>query len=91
MARDFLYPVAVMDWRRRYVLAWRVSNTMDTSFCLEALEDPLRRGGQRSSTTDEGVQFTSAAFSGKPPASGSARTAAGAGWTTFSSSGCGAA
>ena len=39
MARGFLYLVAVRDWYSRYVLAWRLSNTMDTSFCLDALED----------------------------------------------------
>ena len=40
----FLYLAVVMDWYSRYVLAWRLSNTMDTSFCLDALEDALRKG-----------------------------------------------
>ena len=93
MPRGFLYLVAVIDWYSRYVLAWRLSNTMDTSFCLEALEDALRRGRPEIFNTDQGAQFTSAALptSWKPPAYGSAWTAAGAGWTMSLSSGCGAA
>ena len=70
MTRGFLYLVAVMDWCSRYVLAWRLSNTMDTSFCLEALEDALRRGRPEIFNTDQGAQFTSAAFSGKLEAAG---------------------
>src|SRR5438270_9551260 len=62
MSRGFLYLVAVIDWYSRYVLAWRLSNTMDTSFCLEALEDALRRGRPEIFNTDQGAQFTSAAF-----------------------------
>jgi putative transposase len=64
MARGFLYLVVVMDWCSRYVLAWRLSNTMDTSFCLDALEDALRKGRPEIFNTDQGVQFTSAAFTG---------------------------
>jgi putative transposase len=62
MARGFLYLVAVIDWYSRYVLAWRLSNTMDTSFCLDALEDALRKGRPEIFNTDQGAQFTSAAF-----------------------------
>jgi putative transposase len=62
MPRGFLYLVAVIDWYSRYVLAWRLSNTMDISFCLEALEDALRRGRPEIFNTDQGAQFTSAAF-----------------------------
>ena len=93
MARGFLYLVAVMDWYSRYVLAWRLSNTMDTSFCLDALEDALRKGRPEIFNTDQGAQFTSTAFTDKLETAGcgSAWTAAGAGWTTSSSSGCGAA
>jgi putative transposase len=65
MARGFLYLVAVMDWHSRYILAWRLSNTMDTSFCLDALEDGLRKGRPEIFNTDQGAQFTSAAFAGK--------------------------
>ena len=61
MARGFLYLVAVIDWYS-YVLAWRLSNTMDTSFCLDALEDALRKGRPEIFNTDQGAQFTSAAF-----------------------------
>jgi putative transposase len=65
MARGFLYLVAVMDWYSRYVLAWRLSNTMDTSFCLDALEDALRKGRPEIFNTDQGAQFTSTAFTDK--------------------------
>jgi putative transposase len=65
MAHGFLYLVVVVDWYSRYVLAWRLSNTMDTSFCLDALEDALRKGRPEMSNTDQGAQFTSAAFTDK--------------------------
>jgi putative transposase len=65
MARGFLYLVVVMDWSSRYVLAWRLLNTMVTSFCLDALEDPLRKGRPEIFNTDQGAQFTSAAFTDK--------------------------
>ena len=65
MARGHLYLVAVMDWATRAVLAWRLSNTMDVRFCLEALEEALARYGKpRIFNTDQGSQFTSAAFTG---------------------------
>jgi putative transposase len=70
MARGFLYLVVVMDWHSRYVLAWRLSNTMDTSFCLDVLEDALRKGRPEIFTTDQGAQFTSAAFTDKLEAAG---------------------
>jgi putative transposase len=70
MARGFLYLVVVMDWHSRYVLAWRLSNTMDTSFCLDALEDALRKGCPEMFNTDQGAQFTSAAFTDKLEAAG---------------------
>ena len=44
MARGFLYPVAVMDWHSRYVLAWRLSNTLEAGFCSEALVESLAQG-----------------------------------------------
>ena len=59
MPRGFLYLVAVLDWYSRYVLAWRLSNTMDTLFCLEALEMALGRGEPVIFNTDQGAQFTS--------------------------------
>ena len=59
----FLYLVAIMDWASRRVLAWRLSNTMDTEFCLEALTEALERfGGAEIFNTDQGSQFTSIAF-----------------------------
>ena len=59
----FLYLVAVMDWATRRVLAWRLSNTMDTEFCLEALTEALERyGTPQIFNTDQGSQFASIAF-----------------------------
>jgi putative transposase len=65
MRRGFLYLVAVMDWATRKVLSWRVSNTMDAEFCIEALKDALARHGKPAIfNTDQGSQFTSAEFTG---------------------------
>ena len=67
----YLYLVAVMDWASRRVLAWRLSNTLDTSFCLEALTDALAGyGTPEIFNTDQGSQFTSMAFTGMLEASG---------------------
>jgi putative transposase len=63
MRRGFLYLVAVMDWATRKVLAWRVSNTMDTAFCIEALHEALAWFGRPEIfNTDQGSQFTSQEF-----------------------------
>ena len=63
MAHGFMYLVAIMDWYARRVLAWRVSNTFDSDFCVEALEDALTRyGPPEIFNTDQGAQFTSKAF-----------------------------
>ena len=61
MKRGFLYLVAIMDWYSRKVLAWRLSNTLDTRFCLEALEEAIEHTGRkpRIFNTDQGCQFTS--------------------------------
>ncbi len=64
MARGFLYLVAVMDWVSRYVLAWRLSNLLDASFCIEALEEALRQGRPEIFNTDQGSQFTDEGFTG---------------------------
>ena len=65
MPRGFLYLVAIMDWYSRKVLSWRLSNTMETGFCIEALEDALAKYGQPEIfNTDQGSQFTSEAFTG---------------------------
>ncbi len=63
MRRGFLYLAAIMDWASRRVLAWRLSNSMDTSFCIEALEEALQRfGPPKIFNTDQGSQFTSVDF-----------------------------
>jgi len=63
MARGFCYLVAIMDWASRKVLAWRLSNTLDASFCVEALEEALARyGTPEIFNTDQGSQFTSKGF-----------------------------
>jgi len=61
----FLYLVAIMDWASRHVLSWRLSNTMDASFCIEALEEALAKYGKPEIfNTDQGSQFTSFEFTG---------------------------
>jgi putative transposase len=65
MAKGFVYVVAIMDWYSRKVLAWRVSNTMDADFCVDALEEAISRyGAPDIFNTDQGAQFTSEAFTG---------------------------
>lgn len=65
LARGFMYLVAVMDWHSRRVLSWRVSNTLDTDFCVDALEEALtRHEPPEIFNTDQGCQFTSQAFTG---------------------------
>src|ERR1700751_3295059 len=71
IGRGFLYLVAVIDWASRAVLAWRLSNTMDVSFCVSALEEALARFGKPAIfNTDQGSQFTSVAFTGTLAAAG---------------------
>jgi putative transposase len=71
MAHGFLYLVAIIDWASRAVLAWRLSNTMDSAFCVEALEEALLwHGKPKIFNTDQGAQFTSAAFTAKLEAAG---------------------
>jgi putative transposase len=60
-----MYLAAIIDWYSRYVLAWRLSNTLDGSFCLEMLEEALSGGRPEVFNTDQGVQFTAEAFTGK--------------------------
>jgi putative transposase len=63
--RGFLYLVAIMDWATRHVLAWRLSNTLDARFCIEALREALARYGKPAIfNTDQGSQFTSLDFTG---------------------------
>jgi putative transposase len=70
MARGFMYLAATIDWYSRYVVAWRLSNTLDGSFCLDMLEEALGRGRPEVFNTDQGVQFTAAAWTGKLEAAG---------------------
>ena len=62
LLQGFMYLTAVIDWHSRYVLSWRLSNTLDGEFCLEALEEALGRGRPEIFNTDQGVQFTAQAW-----------------------------
>jgi len=64
MARGFLYLVVIIDWYSRYVLSWRLSNTLDAGFCVDALEEALKKDRPDIFNTDQGAQFTSEAFTG---------------------------
>lgn len=57
-----MYLVAIIDWYSRYVVAWRLSNTLDGQFCVEALQEALRQGHPAIFNTDQGAQFTARAF-----------------------------
>lgn len=70
LAHGFMYLVAVIDWYSRYVLAWRLSNTLDGRFCLEALEEALTLGTPEIFNTDQGAQFTAQAFTSRLQAAG---------------------
>ena len=71
MAKGFVYVVAIMDWYSRKVLAWRVSNTMDADFCVDALEEAISSyGAPDIFNTDQGAQITSDAFTGVLKAAG---------------------
>lgn len=59
LATGFLYLVAILDWYSRYVIAWRLSNTLDAGFCVETAEEALSKAKPDISNTDQGVQFTS--------------------------------
>jgi putative transposase len=66
----FMYLAAVLDWHSRYVLGWRLSNTLDGSFCLELLREALAAGKPEVFNTDQGVQFTARAFTAELEAAG---------------------
>ena len=70
LASGFMYLAAILDWFSRYVLCWRLSNTLDGSFCLEMLEEALGRGRPEFFNTDQGVQFTSQAWTGRVESAG---------------------
>jgi putative transposase len=65
MAAGFMYLAAVIDWYSRYVIGWKLSNTLDGAFCLEMLEEALRGGRPEVFNTDQGAQFTAEAFTGR--------------------------
>ncbi len=62
LQEGFMYLVAIIDWYSRYVISWRLSNTLSNDFCIEALEDALSQGLPDIFNTDQGVQFTSNDF-----------------------------
>jgi putative transposase len=70
MPQGWMYLTVVMDWFSRYVLSWRLSNTLDGLFCLEALEESLGNGTPEIFNTDQGVQYTAEAFTGRLEAAG---------------------
>jgi putative transposase len=70
MVSGFMYLVAVIDWYSRYVLAWRLSNSLESSFCVEVLEEALSERRPEIFNTDQGVQFTSKAFTSRLEAAG---------------------
>jgi putative transposase len=65
MRHGFMYLTAVIDWFSRYVLSWRLSNTLEGRFCLEALEEALSKGRPEIFNTDQGSQFTSREYTGR--------------------------
>jgi putative transposase len=64
MARGFMYLVAIMDWHSRYVLSWRLCNTLEADFCVEALQEALTSGKPEIFNTDQGSQFSGEGFTG---------------------------
>jgi putative transposase len=70
MRSGFLYLVAILDWYSRYVLSWTISNSLERSFCLEALDRALERSKPEIFNTDQGCQFTSVEFTGRLLAAG---------------------
>jgi len=71
LRHGFMYLLAILDWYSRYVLAWELSNTMETAFCVETLERALKRHGSPDIfNTDQGAQFTSEDFTGRLEAAG---------------------
>ena len=64
LRRGFAYLVAILDWHSRHLLSWMLSESLEADFCVEALEDALAHGCPEIFNTDQGVQFTSEAFTG---------------------------
>jgi putative transposase len=70
LTSGFMYLAAIIDWYSRYVIAWRLSNTLDGSFCLEMLDEALSRGKPEVFNTDQGVQFTAEAWTSRLESAG---------------------
>src|SRR3954451_22840711 len=70
MVSGFMYMAATIDWFRRYVVAWRLSKPLDGSFCTEMLDEALGQGRPEVFNTDQGVQFTAEAFTGRLESAG---------------------
>jgi putative transposase len=70
MAHGFMYLAAVIDWHSRFVIAWRLSNTLDGEFCLDMLEEALGQGTPEVFNTDQGAQFTALAWTSRLEAAG---------------------
>jgi putative transposase len=70
LLKGFMYLAAIIDWFSRYVIAWRLSNTLDGDFCLEMLDEALRHGKPEIFNTDQGVQFTAQAWTSRLQAAG---------------------
>jgi putative transposase len=64
MQKGFLYLVVIMDWYSRYILAWRLSNSLESDFCMEALQEALRKRKPEIFNTDQGSQFNDQQFTG---------------------------
>jgi putative transposase len=65
LRRGFMYLVAILDWYSRYVISWRLSNSLETEFCLEALDEALSLGQPEIFNSDQGSQFTSEVFTSR--------------------------
>ena len=70
LPQGFMYLTVVMDWHSRYVLSWRLSNTLDGRFCQASLEEALERGKPEIFNTDQGVQYTARSFTGRLESAG---------------------
>ena len=70
IASGFMYLAATIDWYSRYVVAWRLSNTLDGSFCTEMLDEAVTERRPEVFNTDQGVQFTAEAFAGRLESAG---------------------
>lgn len=70
LPQGFMYLTVVMDWHSRFVLSWRLSNTLDGRFCQESLEEALRGGKPEIFDTDQGVQYTARSFTGRLESAG---------------------